>query len=253
MEAIRLELYQNLVNYRKPSSFQLKETYPLPPYSTVSGMIHYICGFNEYKPLEISVQGKYHSKVNDLYTRYEFSGARYEQGRHQVKVKESIIDKKTGKKKEKYYGITRGISTAELLVDVELLIHIKPEDEKLFNTIEEALKNPQEYISLGRREDIARVEEVKRVKLEEEGLEDSKTLNKYDAYIPIDMFGKREVKTNASIYKINKKYDLVDVGRGKFVRQWEKVKVIHGVMNKNEIVEEAEILKDSDGYLVFLV
>ncbi len=72
MKAIRLKLYQNLVNYKKPTSFQLKETYPLPPYSTVSGMIHYACGFTEYKEMEISIQGKYHSKVNDLYTRYEF-------------------------------------------------------------------------------------------------------------------------------------------------------------------------------------
>lgn len=46
--AIRLDCFQNLVNYRKPSSFIIKETYPLPPYSTVSGMIHATCGFKEY-------------------------------------------------------------------------------------------------------------------------------------------------------------------------------------------------------------
>ena len=40
MKGVRIEAYQNLVNYRKPTSFQLKESYPLPPYSTVIGMIH---------------------------------------------------------------------------------------------------------------------------------------------------------------------------------------------------------------------
>ena len=50
--AIRLDCFQNLVNYRKPSSFIIKETYPLPPYSTVSGMIHAACGFKELELME---------------------------------------------------------------------------------------------------------------------------------------------------------------------------------------------------------
>ena len=55
--AIRLDCFQNLVNYRKPSSFIIKETYPLPPYSTVSGMIHAACGFKEYHKMKLSIQG----------------------------------------------------------------------------------------------------------------------------------------------------------------------------------------------------
>src|SRR5690606_2512609 len=73
MKAIRLKLYQNLVNYKKPISFQLKETYPLPPPSTVIGMVHNLCGFTEYHEMDVSIQGKYHAKVNDLYTRHEYS------------------------------------------------------------------------------------------------------------------------------------------------------------------------------------
>ena len=73
MKSIRLKLKQNLVNYRFPTSFQLRETYPLPPYSTVIGMVHNTCNYTEYKPMKISVQGKYHSKVNDLKYFYSFS------------------------------------------------------------------------------------------------------------------------------------------------------------------------------------
>lgn len=72
MKGIRIEAYQNLVNYKKPTSFQLKESYPLPPYSTVIGMVHAACGFTSYVPMQVSIQGKYHAKVNDLWTRYEF-------------------------------------------------------------------------------------------------------------------------------------------------------------------------------------
>ncbi len=72
MRAVRLKLYQNLANYKKPTSFQLRETYPLPPYSTVIGMVHRLCEFDEYKHMKVSIQGKYHSKVSDLWTRSDF-------------------------------------------------------------------------------------------------------------------------------------------------------------------------------------
>ena len=58
MRAVRLKLYQNLVNYKKPTSFQLRETYPLPPYSTVIGMVHRLCEFDQYKHMQVSIQGE---------------------------------------------------------------------------------------------------------------------------------------------------------------------------------------------------
>lgn len=66
MKGIKVLLKQEVANYKKPSSFQLKESYPLPPYSTVIGMVHYLCDFDEYKPMKISIQGKYRSKTNDF-------------------------------------------------------------------------------------------------------------------------------------------------------------------------------------------
>lgn len=251
MKAIRIKLYQNLVNYKKPTSFQLKETYPLPPYSTVIGMIHFACGFKEYNDMEISIQGKYHSKVNDLFTRYEFAGAGYEDDRHNIKMKSKEINKKSGIIEDKFYGIIRGVSTAELLVDVELIIHIKPKDDNLIDTIYKNLVNPSEYLSLGRREDIVRIDEVKIVDIIEKESTES-TVLQYDAYIPINYFGKEDFNSKATVYQLNKKYDIVEIKKGTAIRQWEKVKVIHGVMNRNEITEEVQILKDTDNYLVFL-
>ena len=57
MKAIRLHCFQNLANYKKPSSFIIKETYPLPPYSTIIGMIHAACGFKRYHRMKLSIQG----------------------------------------------------------------------------------------------------------------------------------------------------------------------------------------------------
>ncbi|ENJ9653566.1 CRISPR-associated protein Cas5 [Clostridium botulinum] len=299
MKAIRLKIYQNLVNYKKPTSFQLKESYPLPPYSTVSGMIHSICGFKDYKDMDISIQGNYYSKVNDLWTRYEYKfngkildtytvcnecgGIQSNKKKacnkcgsidvnYKIKPRGNFVTEKqilggNIKNNKKLYSnnrlfnenekenigipITRGVSTAELLVDVDLLIHIRPKDESLLNIIYEGLKNPKEYISLGRREDIARIDEVKIVDIEKVDTEDECKKLEYDAYIPVDMFKNNEFVSKATIYNLNKCYEKVKVKKDVYIRQWKKVKVLHGVMNKDEINEDVELLQDENNYPVF--
>ena len=97
-KAIRVQCFQNLVNYRKPSSLIIKETFPLPPYSTVLGMIHAACGYQEFHPMKLCIQGTNSGMVSELYTRYSFSsGTKYEEGRHQL-----CVDGK--------YGVFRGIA-----------------------------------------------------------------------------------------------------------------------------------------------
>lgn len=251
MKSIRLKLKQNLVNYKLPTSFQLKETYPLPPYSTVIGMVHNTCNYTEYKPMKISVQGKYHSKVNDLATRYEFkNGMTFDATRHQIKVGE--------------YGISRGVSNVELLSDVELVIHIVPEDENLVEEIFNAFKTPHEYISLGRREDLVVVDEVKIVEISEERIKDENLRidRDYRAYVPVEIIDKKKVFVEGSVdtiqykgtmYNLTKDYVSVNYGSTKspkFFRKWNKVKV-HYVSNIVASRRRA-ITVDEDRYMVFL-
>lgn len=246
MKAIRVKLYQNMVNYRKPTSFQLKETYPLPPPSTVIGMVHNLCGFTEYHEMDISIQGKYHSKVNDLYTRYEFkNAAKYEQGRHQLK---------TGG-----YGISRGVATAELLTDVELLLHLLPKDQTIVEEIEKAFLYPVEYPSLGRREDLALIKEVKVVDVYEKELEDYINIsNDYSAYIPLELLEKKDAVIKKEIgiagtrYKLTKNYVLVDKGNKRYpkvFRKWNKVDVIYG--SRVQVLAEAKVKLDENNNIVF--
>ena len=66
---------------------------------------------------------------------------------------------------------------------------------------------PKEYISLGRREDIVRIDEVKIVDINKTEVEDYSL--KYDAYIPVDMFNKDDVEgLKGTVYKINKVYTI---------------------------------------------
>ena len=250
MKAIRLKIFQNLVNYKLPASFQLKETYPLPPYSTVIGMVHNACEFTEYVPMKVSVQGKYHSKVNDLMTRYEFKpGMNFDKSRHQLNVDG--------------FGIGRGVSTVELLSEVELLIHIVPENQELVEEICEKLTYPHEYLSLGRREDLIVFGELpKIVEVEETELEEDLSIkNSYSAYIPIGILkdeavkiGRREgVKISGTVYKLTKDYEIKNYGTAKSpknFRVWNKIKVVYG----SDItgLEEENVYVDEDKNLVFL-
>ena len=250
-KSIRLKLYQNMVNYKKPTSFQLKETYPLPPFSTIIGMVHSLCDYKEYKEMNISVQGKYHSKVNDLYTRYEFkNGMKYDSGRHQIKVDD--------------FGVSRGISTTELLIDVELLIHIIPKDQSLIGEIEKAFLYPREYPSLGRREDIVRIDEVKVVDIYEEELEDDIDLKEeYVAYIPVDLIENDSIDiagtgsgtvVGGTRYKLTKDYTLKDYGTKKspkIFREWNKINVIYA--SRISALGDEILTLDSDNNIVFEV
>lgn len=205
-KAIKIECYQNMANYKKPSSIQVQESFKLPPYSTVIGMIHKVCDFKEYKPMQISVQGNSKSSLTDMYTRY-FFGIKYDPTRH-------LLWAKNG---DSFDGITRGLGYAELIVDVDLIIHVIPEDESLFDTILSGLKNPLIYPSLGRHEDILRIDKVDIVELENT---DEITL-KDDAYIPLSILEKIELDIAGTIYNLNKVFS-----KKNNIRYWEeKIKV----------------------------
>ncbi len=247
MKAIRVSLKQELVNYKYPNSFQLKETYPLPPYSTVIGMIHSLCGYSNYTPMEISVQGKYHSKTNDLFTRYEFMPEmKFEKGRHQLNVEG--------------YGISRGVSTIELLTEVELIIHIIPENQKELLNIKKAFIYPLEYPSLGRREDLAVIEEVKEVNVSERKLNQSIRIGEnYSAYIPIDYLGKIKIRNrlpgiemSGTRYKLNKNYRVENFGTEKSKKEfrvWNKTDVIYG--SNLTALRNQYVYLDDDDFVVF--
>ena len=237
MKAIKLKLYQNMVNYKVPTSFQLKESYPLPPYSTVIGMVHSLCDFKEYKPMKISISGNYFSKVNNLYTRHEFNNS------------DNVI---------------KGPATIELLVDVNLTIHIIPEDqsEEFLNMIFEAFKYPREYPSLGRREDIVLIKDVKIVDVEKKKLERGISNGEEDfAYIPVNFIQEKLVnygdkKSGMNIYgtryELTKNYTSDNIGtedKPQMIRFWKKEEVIYSSNIKG--FKRREVPVDTDNEIVF--
>lgn len=246
MKAIKFNVYQQTANYRVPVSHDFRETYPLPPYSTVIGMIHFLCDFKEYHPMSVSVQGKSDSTTSDFFTRYEFkNGMKFDPKRHQLNAEG--------------FGISRGIGHTQLLVDVHLTIHIIPQNQDEIPLIVQALKYPREYPSLGRREDLAVISDVKTVDLQLQEL-DSDYPSDLAAYIPEYLLSLRKndisLKNNhgnsysrGTRYDLNEEYKVVQTRRGKFERRWHRISALY--LSNYRLLEEAIFLFDDDGVVVF--
>ena len=200
--AIRIKCFQNLVNYKKPSSFIIKETFPLPPYSTVLGMIHAACGYTEFHPMKLCIQGTNSGTISELYTRYSFSaGTKYEEGRHQICVEDG-----------ERYGIFRGIANVELVCDNDMVIHVIPEEDD-FEKVYNSLKYPPRYLSLGRYEDLLDIERVDIVNIHQE----DEVEIKRDMYIPVN-YGIDLGDKRGTIYNLTKEYEITKQG----LRRWKK-------------------------------
>lgn len=209
--AIRLQCFQNLVNYRKPTSFIIKETFPLPPYSTVLGMIHAACGYKEFHPMKLGIQGTNSGTVSELYTRYSFSaGGKFEKGRHQICINDNGRE----------YGIYKGIANVELICENRMVIHIVPNEED-FDTIYQSLKYPSRYLSLGRYEDLLDIERIDIVNVHKEDELDVIR----DMYIPVEeewksaedriVVPKQGITT---VYNLTREYTISKQG----FRRWKK-------------------------------
>ena len=152
MKLIRIKAKQNMVNYKRPMCYLSGETFPLPPYSTIIGMIHTACGYKEYHPMKISIQGMPYSVVSDMQTKYAGGTAKFESGRHNAFAMcdgESI-------------GYTKGPGNAELITEIDLVIHILPEREEELEEIQNSLLNPTKFLALGRHEDLLNITEAKK-------------------------------------------------------------------------------------------
>lgn len=213
-KAIRIECEQNLVNYRKPSSFIIKESYPLPPYSTVLGMIHRACGYpsGEFHPMKISIQGKNTGSVSELYTRYSFTfDTKYEDNRHQLCFESN----------GKAYGAFKGIAHVELICNNHMIIHVVPSEED-FSTVYEALNKPPVYLALGRHEDILDIQSVEIVHLQ---TAKQVSVNN-DIYIPVD--GDINIKNKTTtVYTLTKEYEITKKGLRRWKTEGGKVRVYY--------------------------
>ena len=223
MKVLKLKLFQETACYKKPFAMKITETYPLPPYSTVSGLIHKVLGATEYIPLKISIQGNYESIFNNYQTTYFY-------------------------KKD---TITSMPMNSHMLLNVNLIIHIGAEEE-ILQQIYECLLNSNEYLSLGRKEDLLRIDdmyftEVEEFDVDEDNEEDDYEENeliefkiKRPIYIPKEKLEDNDL--SGISYRLNSYYTN-DASKDK-KRIWNKVDTYYVESGKN--IKYGKILLDSD-------
>lgn len=216
VKCLKIEAYQETACYKKPYAFKVAETYPLPPYSTVKGLIHYILQAKQFYDMAISVQGDYESFIENYQTFRFIKG-------------ES--------------GTTMPLKI-HLLHNVNLLIHIYT-DEEIMQKVYKSILNFPEALSLGRREDLLTVRKVKFVEFQEFNTKKEEYVLKYNAYIP-SIYNLSSMNEGMIKYRLNYKYEIGKSG----IRKWvEKIDVFY-VESGNTLFEET-IYKDDEGDAIF--
>jgi len=168
MECLRVKLYTPTGIFKNPLSIKGIEVYPLPPYSTIIGLIYRAMGRKwkeEY--FQISIQGDYETIYRDYvwFKKYDLDKRRLDKLPLQVPI----------------------------LYNLRLLIHIKASEE-LLNEIESGLKKPKELLFMSGGEYPVKVEEVKRVKCETREVSKFNPMELvYNAYVPTLL--RREIKS----------------------------------------------------------
>lgn len=115
MEVLRIILTQSSANYKKEETVLNKMTYPLPPFSTIIGALHSVCGYTDYHPMDISIQGKYESMHKEPYTDYCFLNSIMDDRGILVKMKNgdllsTAFEKVAKAKKTKGNSFRKGIT-----------------------------------------------------------------------------------------------------------------------------------------------
>jgi len=217
-KALKLRIYQESACYKKPFAFKVAETYPLPPYSTIKGFIHYLLKAQEFIPMSIAVQGTYQSLFNNYQTMRFY------------------------KNKE----ITKMPLNIHLLYDINLIVHIKAENH-ILEEIYHAIINSNEFYSIGRREDLARIDEIKYADIKFINIDDEEndSINlKNNVYIPYGYIDFEYENINGINYRLNYKYETKDN-----VLIWEKADIKY--VEKGNFIESGIIPVDDEYDVAF--
>ncbi|WP_346243574.1 type I-B CRISPR-associated protein Cas5b [Shouchella clausii] len=228
MKVLRLKLYQETACYKKPFAFKVSETYPLPPYSTVKGMLHAALNATSLIPMRYSIQGKYDTLMTDYQTHYFFKNSKTEE----------FVLTTAGLGIEREFKDLKSMPIyMHLLYDVELLIHVSAE-ENVLHQLKEAILSSDSHLSLGRWEDLVRVDECEVVEVEKSNK--SFVLEEYTAYVP-----KEQLRGGDYFpYKLNSTYRSLNGS----VRVWDKISV--GYVQQGYSVKRPML--DEKGSFVFL-
>jgi CRISPR-associated protein Cas5t len=190
MKFIRIKASGCLNSFRQPDFHTYHKTLPLPPKTTVAGMIGGALGISPkevndewLKPnrFQIGIVGKANGKANDLWQirKYETKQiAAYNKGTESTPYKTAVI-------------------VRELLYASKFLLYLTFQEEKDFELVFEKLHNPSWALSLGREDELIKIDEIKQIDLSEQ-----EDIFFQDTVLPFDVnIDKYEINLQSSMSK----------------------------------------------------
>jgi CRISPR-associated protein Cas5t len=181
---LKIKIYQPNAHYRVPFSYQRRFTYPIPPYSTVKGLICNLMGIKDedderlkkIKGLSLAIYGRYENLTKEYIWFRNLSKDSHISKFHSVNNR--ILDNVP-----QHPGGQMPV-TIDVLHNVSLIIYIYHPDEDFLNRIKDSFEYPSNRLSvihLGRSEDWLVFQEIKLpVKL----IKDSSMNIRYYTWIP---------------------------------------------------------------------
>jgi CRISPR-associated protein Cas5t len=171
MKVLKLKIYQPTAHYRIPFTFARRHTYPIPPYSTVIGLICNVLGIKDQQ------NEKFEKLKNGLslaiYGKYEYLNREYVWFRT---LNEEAHINRFGYSENRFIDQMpehpggQIPTRIDVLENVNLLIYIKHDEENFLFEIKNNIENPQKRISpihLGRAEDLVILEAIEIIDIKE--------------------------------------------------------------------------------------
>lgn len=179
MKFIRIQCSGYLNSFRQPDFHTYHKTLPLPPKTTVAGMIGSALGISPESVndewlinnrFQMGIVGKSKGKANDLWQirKYEDKQIKaYFKGNEALPYKTAVI-------------------VRELLYASEFVLYLTFKNETDFSLVLKMLNNPSWALSLGREDELVNIHSIEIINLEEK-----ENLSYFNTIIPFDLFSSK--------------------------------------------------------------
>ncbi len=172
MKALRFELFTPTGIFKTPFSLKGIETYPLPPYSTIIGLLYTAIGRKwQGEEFQISIQGRHQALFRDY--------VRFRKYNRKDKLLETVPIE------------------VPILYQLELIVHLYGEYE-LLREFAEGLRKPKTYLYLSGGEYAVKIRRVDFVELEERKVEELKL--EWSAFLPKDRYRELSLFPSGILY-----------------------------------------------------
>lgn len=201
MKAVMIQGHMDTARFSIPGwNGKRGETYPLPPFSTIAGMVHFLCRWDSWHDMKISVSGNGVMNKPEICARWRggaVAGSETEEFKQRFPVRVKSGDS--------FVGWVNTLIYEAFASDLDLRLHIMPDNQEEVDVIYRKILNPRTFPSLGRHEDLIRIDDVQVVDI----------LPAQEMALDMCAYAPSTIKVPGTVYTIHKDY-VIKNGKRRF-------------------------------------